>query len=210
VGEPEEVIFRKLPFTNEELQQVASEMNPTLKGMKKMIEAKEKAYALAKREYYPDFNFKFAYGQRDSGPDMNRRDMLTGMVEMNIPIFYKVKQDRKVAETKADIMNWEAQYHSMKNEIFFIIADMAAMIHQRERQYELYRTGIIPQASLQVDSAMSAYQVGKADFLTLLDSQMTLYRYEIEYHQAITEYERNVANLEAAVGKRLSDKEGGK
>ena len=206
VGEPEEVIFRKLLFTNEELQKVALEMNPTLKGMKKMIEAKEKAYALAKREYYPDFNFKFAYGQRDNGPDMNRRDMLTGMMEVNIPIFYKSKQDRKVAETKADILSTEAQYRAMKNEIFFMIADMAAMIHQRERQYELYRTGIIPQASLQINSAMSAYRVNRADFMTLQDAQMTLYKYELEYHQALTEYEKNVANLEGAVGKRLFER----
>jgi outer membrane protein TolC len=84
------------------------------------------------------------------------------------------------------------------------------MAHQRERQYELYQTGIIPQASLQVDSARSAYRVGKVDFLTLLDSQLTLYRYEIEYHQTITEYEKSLANLEAAVGKRLFEKEGGK
>ncbi|OGP90413.1 MAG: hypothetical protein A2157_08180 [Deltaproteobacteria bacterium RBG_16_47_11] len=209
-GKPEEVIFRKLPLTIEELQKMALEMNPTLKGMKKMIEAKEKAYALAKREYYPDFNFKFAYGQRDNSPDMKRRDMLTGMMEINIPIFYKVKQDRKVAETKADILNWEAQYRAMKNEILFMVADMTAMIHQRERQYELYRTGIIPQASLQVNSAMSAYRVNKVDFLTLLDSQITLYKYEIEYHQALTEYEKNAANLEAVVGKRFSQKEEGK
>ena len=46
MGEPEEVVFRKFPFTIEELQKMALEMNPTLKGMKKMIEAKEKAYAL--------------------------------------------------------------------------------------------------------------------------------------------------------------------
>jgi cobalt-zinc-cadmium efflux system outer membrane protein len=208
VGEPEEVIFRKLLFTIEELQKTAIDINPTLMGMKKMIEAKEKAYALAKREYYPDFNFKFAYGQRDNGPEMKRRDMLTGMMELNIPIFYKTKQDRKVAETKADVLNWEAQYQAMRNEILFMVADMTAMANQRERQYELYRTGIIPQASLQVQSAMSAYRVGKVDFMTLLDSQLTLYRYEIEYHQAITEYERSVANLEAAVGKRLSEKEG--
>jgi outer membrane protein TolC len=136
--------------------------------------------------------------------------MLTGMMELNIPIFYRVKQDRKVAETKADILTWEAQYHAMKNEIFFMITDMAAMIQQRERQYELYRTGIIPQASLQVNSAVSAYRVGKADFLTLLDSQLTLYRYEIEYHQALTEYEKNVASLEAIVGKWLFEKEEGK
>jgi outer membrane protein TolC len=210
VGEPEEVIFRKLPFTVEELQEIASDVNPTLQGMKRMIEAKEKAYALAKKEYYPDFNFRFAYGQRDnsSGPEvMKRRDLLTGMMEINIPIFYKSKQDRKVAETKADILNWEAQYRNMKNEIFFMITDMVAMGQQRERQYELYKTGIIPQAGLQISSAMSAYRVNKADFMTLLDAQMTFYKYELEYHQALTEYEKSAANLEALVGKRLFGKE---
>jgi len=204
VGKPEEVIFKKLPIHIEELQKIALEMNPTLKGMKKMIEAKEKSHAIAKREYYPDFNFRFAYGQRDNGPEMKRRDMYTGMMEMNIPIFYKSKQDRKVAEAKADIQAIEAQYQAMRNEIQFMITDMATMIQRTERQLELYKTGIIPQASLQVNSAMSAYRVNKADFMTLLDSQMTLYKYELEYHQALTEYEKNVASLEAAIGKRFA------
>jgi len=39
--------------------------------------------------------------------------------------------------------------------------------------------------------------------MTLLDSQMTLYKYELEYYQALSEYEKNVASLEAIVGKRL-------
>ena len=209
VGEPEEVILRKLPFTLEELQKMALEMNPTLKGMKKMIEAKEKAYALAKREYYPDFNFKFAYGQRDNsrGPEvMKRRDMLTGMMEMNIPIFYKSKQDRKVAETKAEILGAEAQYRAMKNEVLYMVTDMSSMIQRVERQIDLYKTGIIPQASLQINSAMSAYRVNKADFMTLLDSQMTLYKYELEYHQALTEFEKNVASMGAAIGKQLFER----
>ncbi len=212
-GEPEEVVFRKFPYTIEELQKMALEMNPTLKAMKKMIESKEKAYALAKREYYPDFNFRFAYGQRDNsaGPEvMKRRDMLTGMMEVNIPIFYKSKQDRKVAEVKADIQAIEAQYQAMKNEILFMITDMDSMIQRGERQLDLYKTGIIPQASFQINSALSAYRVGKADFMTLLDSQMTLYRYELEYHQALTEYGKNTASLEAATGKRFSQKEEGK
>jgi len=203
VGTPEEVVLRKLPIQIEEFQKTAGETNPTLKSMKKMIEAKEKAYDLAKREYYPDFNFKFAYGQRDNGPEMKRRDMLTGEVMINIPIFYKSKQDRKVAEAKADIQGLEAQYRAMKNEIHFMITDIASMIHRVERQLELYKTGIIPQANLQISSAMSAYRVNKADFMTLLDSQMTLYKYELEYHLALTEYEKNVANLEAVVGKRF-------
>ena len=210
LGEPEEVVFRQFPFTIEELQKMALDMNPTLKGMRKMIEAKEKAYALAKRDYYPDFNFKFAYGQRDNSPDMKRRDMLTGMMEINIPIFYKSKQDRKVAEVKADIQLVEAQYRAMKNDIFFMISDMTSMIQRVERQLELYKTGIIPQARLQINSAMSAYRVNKADFMTLLDSQMTLYRYELEYHQALTEHEKNVASLGGTIGRQFFEKGEGK
>ena len=202
LGEPEEVAFRKLSFTADDLQKMATEMNPTLKGMKKMVETKEKALALAKKDYYPDFNFRFAYGQRDNGPEgMNRKDLLTGMVEVNIPIFYKSKQDQKVAEALADIQSIQAQYRAMKNEIQFMITDMVTMIQRGERQLALYTTGIIPQASLQINSALSAYRVNKADFMTLLDSQMTLYKYELEYHQALTEYEKSVAALGAAVGK---------
>jgi cobalt-zinc-cadmium efflux system outer membrane protein len=210
VGTPEEVVLQKLPIQIEEFQRTAVETNPTLKGMKKMIEAKEKAYDLAKKEYYPDLTARFAYGQRDDGPDMKRRDMLTGEVMINIPIFYKSKQERKVAEAKADIQSLEAQYRAMKNEIHFMITDMASMIQRVDRQLELYKTGIIPQANLQISSAMSAYRVNKADFMTLLDSHMTLYKYELEYHLALTEYEKNVANLEAVVGKRFSQREGRK
>jgi cobalt-zinc-cadmium efflux system outer membrane protein len=203
MGRPEEVIFKKFPFSHEEVYKMALESNPTLGGMKKMVEAKEKAYTLAKREYYPDFNFTFAYGQRDNGPEMRRRDMLSGMIEINVPLFFYWKQSRKVAEANAEILSVEAQYQAMRNDIQFMITDMTAMVERGERQLELYQTGIIPQASLQVNSAMSAYRVNKADFMTLLDSQMTLYKYELEYHQALTEYEKNVANLEAVIGKQL-------
>ena len=185
-------------------------MNPTLKGMKKMIEAKEKAYALAKREYYPDFNFRFAYGQRDRLMGMRQDDMLTGMGELIIPIFYKWKQEPKVAEAMADIKSAEAQYQAMKNEVLFMIADMSSMTQRIERQIDLYKTGIVPQAGLQLNSALSAYRVNKADFLTLLDSQMTLYKYELEYHQALTEYEKSVAGLGATIGKQLFEKGEGK
>jgi len=211
VGKPEEVAPRTFPLASEDLQRMVLDMNPTLQGMRKMIEAKQRANDLAKRDYYPDFNLRFAYGQRDDGPEgMKRRDMLTGMVEINVPIFYKSKQDRKVAEANADLQAAEAQYRAMKNELSFMITDMFTMIKRTERQIELYRTGIIPQASLQIESALSAYRVNRADFMTLLDSRMTLYKYELEYHGALTEFEKNVAGLGAAVGKRLGHKEGEK
>jgi outer membrane protein TolC len=203
MGQPDEVEFRKLPIVLEDLQQAAIEANPTLKGLKKMIESKQTGHKLAGMAYYPDFNVRLSYGQRDDAPDMYRRDLLTAMVEVNLPIFSGSKQDRKVLETAAEIQTAEAQFHAAKNEILYMTASMASMVQREERKLELYRTGIIPQATLQTHSALSAYTVNSVDFLTLLDSQMTLYRYELEYHRALTEYEKNLANLEWVVGKRL-------
>jgi len=204
IGEPAELVFRKFPATLQELQSAALETSPALARMKNMIAAKEKDIQSAKLEYYPDITVRFAYGQRDDSPEMERRDVLTGMVEVNLPIYYKSKQDRKVAETLAEIRVLEAQYRGMKNEIFYMIASMVSMLERAERQLALYRTGIIPQAGVQVRSALSAYTVNRVDFMSLLDSQMTLYRYELEYHEALTEYEKNLAGLEAAVGQRFS------
>ena len=199
VGQPAELDFSRVAFSIEELQQQAIEDNPMLKALKQEIAARRKNVELAKRDYLPDFSLKFAYGQRE-----DRLDMYTGMIEMSLPIFIQSKQERKVAEGYADVRSAQAKYDSAQNEILYMIADMGSMVQRLERKNELYRTGIIPQARLQIDTAMSAYMVNKADFMTLLDSRMKLYRYELEYHDALTEYEKSLAALEAVVGKTFS------
>jgi outer membrane protein TolC len=199
LGRPAEVDFRPVAFSIEELQQQAAANNPMLRALRQDIAARGKSVDLARRDYFPDFSLKFAYGQRD-----DRLDMYTGMVEMNLPIFYKSKQERKVAEAYAEVRSSQAKFDGAQNEIFYMIADMGSMAQRLERKIELYRTGIIPQSRLQIDTALSAYMVNKADFMTLLDSRMRLYRYELDYHDALTEYEKSLAALEAAVGTTFS------
>ncbi|MGC9022914.1 MAG: TolC family protein, partial [Dissulfurimicrobium sp.] len=54
-----------------------------------------------------------------------------------------------------------------------------------------------------LESATINYRVGKVDFLTLLDSLMTLFNYEREYYESIADYQIKLAGLEALVGKEL-------
>jgi hypothetical protein len=49
-------------------------------------------------------------------------------------------------------------------------------------------------------AAVSAYQVGKISFLALLDTMLTLYKYEVEYFRTIAEHGRSMARLEAETG----------
>ena len=199
VEQPEEVDFRRADFSIQDLQQQALAGNPMLKALKQEIAARGKTAELAKRDFFPDFNLKLAYGQRD-----DRLDMYTGMIEVNLPVFFKSKQARKAAEENAGVRSAQARYDDAQNEILYTITATGSMVQRLERKIELYRTGIIPQTRLQIDAALSAYMVNKADFMTLLDSRMQLYRYELEYHEALTEYEKSFAALEAAVGTQLS------
>ena len=50
---------------------------------------------------------------------------------------------------------------------------------------------------------MASYQVGRVPFLTLLDSQATLFNYESEYFRALTEFAKALADLERVVGTEI-------
>jgi len=205
LGRPVDPVPQKPSLTLKELQQAALESNPTLAGMKAMIQSKEKGHALAKADYLPDFNFRGAYGQRERNLEgEKRKDVMSGGVEISLPVYFFNKQAPKEAEAKADLKMATAQYETMKNDVYYMVAETVTMAERQWKQVELYKTGLIPQANLQVNSAMSSYMVNKADFLTLLDSRMELYRAELSFHQALTEYQKSLASLELLVGKRLN------
>ena len=207
VGEPADLqSVRPLPAV-EELQRVAGESNPNLRALKALTAARDKAHLLARKDLFPDVTLRFAYGQRDDGAERSRRDMLSAMAEISIPIFSRTKQDRKTAESRAELQMAEAQYLAARNEVFFMIAELASMLSRGERQLELYRTGIIPQAGLQVSSALSGYTVNRSNFDALLESQLSLHRYELEYHELLTEYEKNLAGLQMLLGGRFPGEE---
>ncbi|WP_373499633.1 TolC family protein [Desulfococcus sp.] len=198
LGRPAETEFMPGAFSIPGLQEMAAASSPVLRALKEEIAARGKGVELARREYYPDLSVRVAYGQREDRPDM-----YTGMVEMNLPIFHKSRQAPGLAAANADVRAARADYENVQNELFYMIADMGSMAERLERRIVLYRTGILPQARLQIDTAMSAYMVNKADFMTLLDSRMQLYRYELDYHGALTEYEKSLAALEAVVGETI-------
>jgi len=187
----------------ENLQKIAEENRPELRRLKHLIEQYRLAYRLAKKDYYPDFDFGISYGQRDESQRQNWVDFFSASITINIPLWYKTKESARVAEEKANIKKAKEQYNSMKNKVFFQIEDIMAEIERYNKEIELFKTGLIPQGSLSLESAIAGYKVNKVDFLTLLNNLITLYNYETEYYKAITGYEKKLAELEAAVGTRL-------
>lgn len=62
---------------------------------------------------------------------------------------------------------------------------------------------ILPQGRAALTSATAGYQVGRADFLTLLDSQATLFSYELTYFRVLSDFAKTLAELERVVGEEV-------
>jgi outer membrane protein TolC len=74
-----------------------------------------------------------------------------------------------------------------------------------QRLLALYTKGIVPQSSLALESAMSEYQVGKVDFLSLLSNFTTLLNYETDTYRQIANYHAAVARMENLTGESITE-----
>ena len=90
---------------------------------------------------------------------------------------------------------------NQQNEILYGLDDVIREIERNSELLELFQTGILPQAEQSLRSAEAAYQVDKIDFLTLLNNQMTLHNYEVEYYRVLTNYQKSLADLEVILGE---------
>jgi outer membrane protein TolC len=205
LGEPQELIFSKLDYTEEELQNLAVGSNPALKGMGLSVEASRSAYRLSRREYWPDFTFSVSYRLRDEVQmdPVRGVNFFSASAGINIPLYFWSKQRKKVQEKELNLESARQRYESRENNLKFKVSRLFYSMSKYTQEVELYRSAILPQARQSLESARSGYQVDKVDFLTLLNNQLTLYKYEIAYHQALSSYFMTIARLEEMVGRSL-------
>ncbi len=191
----------------EELQQLTEAHRPVLEQIRLLKEQYQVAKKLAVRDYYPDFNVGFMYGQREDGSvngvTQERPDFVSGFVGINIPIWHKTKQRRKVAEQSYRIDIAQEAYNKARNQIFLSIKELMDQEVKSSETLKLIKTAILPQARQSLESSLAGYGVDKVDFLSLLDTQVTLLDWEIKYHRELADYEQTLADLEQAVGKSL-------
>jgi len=175
---------------------------PLLAAWRAELEAARDALALARRDYYPDFQVSAAYGYRRDAPDgRGRPDFLSLMFSMSLPLRADRRQDRAVDERAARVAEARERLAEARLQVEREIAQALADLRRARAQALLFETGIIPQARQTVASMLAGYQVNQVDFLNLVRSQITLFRYETRYWKAFGEAQQAWARLQAAVGK---------
>jgi len=196
--------FEITPFSLEarNLRETAMKHRPMLKSLKSMIEKGELEHRLARKEFYPDFNVSLEYMQREPAMGSEGLDMYSLGVTFNLPL-QRERRHAMLAESDSGILMATEELNSLKNSIDAGISDLLAKLDKRKKLVSLYKTGIIPQAEQSLESAVIGYRVNKVDFLSLLDSRVTLFNYERELYESQAEYMMKLAQLEATVGTGL-------
>jgi outer membrane protein, heavy metal efflux system len=200
---PHGITRSKFSFSVEQLQQLADTNRPALSKINVLREKYETAKRLAEKDYYPNFNVGIKYGQRQDNRLADRPDFVSAYVGINIPLWFESKQSKKVSEEGYKVEMTKETYNKAKNRIYFNIKALIDKETQSSKTIQLIKQGILPQARQSLESALAGYSVDKVDFLTLLNNQVTLFKWEIKYHRELTEYEKALAEIENVVGKRL-------
>lgn len=200
LGTPEEIRMTMLMLPLPELSQRAEDFSPILQASAKGVERGEQAMALARREYYPDFDVS-ALGLRNDRINENGFQVMLGI---RIPFYYTTKQRQGVRQTLSELTGARESLTSTRQDVLFRVKDDFVQAQRAERLVTILRDAIIPQATMALQASQAGYGVGKVDFLTLLNSLLTLQESELELHGEMVAHERAMARLEEVTGGPLT------
>lgn len=199
---PAPAMLLDLPAAPDTLQRTAQEQRPQLKALAALIDKGDREIALARREYYPDFEVRFDYGQRERTLEGRPRDdMVTLTVAVNLPLWRKNRLEPRVAEATAMRRQAASLAEGQRLDTRASLERELGAEQQQRESATLYRSTLLPQAEAAFDSALAAYRVGRVDFLTLLEARMRIYEAALGEAEAIAAHNKAIAEIDFLTGR---------
>lgn len=192
------------PASKAELQALAIANRPQLLALQSVVARNSQSIALAQREYYPDFDLKLEYGQRERTPEgLPRDDLVSLTVSLNLPIWRKSRLAPQVAEARAMRAQAESMLVAQQFETWAELDTQLALAKQWRDTADLYQHSLLPQVRATSTSVLAAYRVGRVDFLTLRLAQMREFEIATGLVAAIANHNKAVAEVDLLVGRQV-------
>lgn len=194
-------------FTIAELDSIAISNRPLLKGIELSKEKAVLMERLAGFEFYPNFNITLQYSAREKIAKTNTdlTDFFSAMVGISIPLNYGGKKTAKVEEAKSMQGLYSEQYNATMQALNIAFGNSLAKLKEIKEREKLIVEGMQPQASQSFNAALSGYQVGKIDFLNVIESENKLFEIETNLYRLRTDYLKEINKLEFLTGSNLKN-----
>jgi outer membrane protein, heavy metal efflux system len=198
-------LYPSLPATTPPLDTLrawAHQSRPMIQEGRLEVERARTRRELARRELWPDLSVGIQYGQRPSA-GMGTERMGSLMLGFSVPVFAGSRQLRMRDEAEAMERMAVAELSEAQAGLDGRLGGLLAELAKSRTLISLYRSEVLPQARANVEAAFSSYRVGSVDFMTLVEAQMSVNRYEAELYRLLAEYGVAAAELEMTLGREL-------
>jgi outer membrane protein TolC len=181
-------------------------MNPELSELNWRTESARAEVELAKKKFYPDIGVGVDWIQtgdaRSPGVSGSGQDAVALMFSVNIPLWH---DSYKAAErqARAKVRSYQQKKIDLQNKKIFQALQVVYDIEDSKRKMDLYGTTLVSKAQELVQSSESAYRAGTVDFLSLIDAQRMLLKYQLDHERAVVDNQKSIAELESLTGKQL-------
>jgi outer membrane protein TolC len=221
--QPTDFALRHVDVTLERLFAIAVDRNPDLRQLEQKVKRDREAVALAKLQAWPDLTLGLEWIQVDPrgapepppNPQTGVRPTVSQLsadgsdnwaisLGLNLPIWYD-KIRAGIRERRARLSASQHEYDGARNRVFAEIYDALARVQAQRELATLFQDTIIPQAQQAYEVSRASYSGGRGDFLAVIDNWQKWLSFTIQYHRALGELERGIADLEQVLGLTLAE-----
>jgi len=178
------------------LAQWADSGNLELAALRSGVGAARANEDAARRMSIPDLTVGLSYGQRTGAPDV-----VSAMVGVSVPVFARSRQLKMREEYRAMREMAEGEIAAMRLAVRTELVTARAEAETARRQLTLYTGTLVPQAAAAYEASLSAYRVGRVDFMAVLDAQMALLMFEHDAHRFEGMYGTAIADIDRLSGR---------
>jgi outer membrane protein TolC len=157
---------------------------------------------LAKKRYWPDVGLGV---EIDNMPNRGSgmQNPIMAMVTINLPIWV---DSYAAGVRQAQAMTAMVRREKQQAE-FDLVAQAEQAMYELDdnlRKVRLYEDVLIPKAKEMIEVTEQAYRTGEVDFLSLIDAQQKLLKFQLMRERAAANYKQKQAELEMLTGQPLA------
>lgn len=181
--------------TSAELQDLALERRPQREAAQARVRAAQAEIAVARRDYYPDFELMAGYDSMQHDPE--HRWMVGVMIEVPLQ---RGKRRAAVEQAEAETAKMRYEDDRLVDEIRVDVDRAHRRVVEARALVEVNEERVVPAVRDRLDAARAGFTSAQNDFMAVVQAEEDLREAELELEMARAELSRRQAALARAVG----------
>lgn len=183
------------------LRSIASDTRPDVRAKRLTVSQREADLRLARAYRIPDVTVGAGYAVQGSrGPDNSNQ--MAFSFGLPLPLFNR--NQGGIMQAEAALWTAEADLGKTLNEVENQVDVAYRNLIESRRLVEAFLGGVLDDARATFTIAEQAYERGGVTLIDLLDAARTSRTIQQSYIEALFSYQRNVIQLESAVGQEIT------